>query len=106
VKSERKEVLLHWGAAVSTMVLGLLVIFPPSCNEHALISAPWRYIFGGIFGAILVGFHFWMLIECVRGRGRWTWSRVVFLILMLLVPIAPAVIYLLFTRSRTLGYEG
>jgi hypothetical protein len=106
VTSDRREFLLHWAAAVSTMVIGLLAIFPGSYHEHALIAAPWRYIFGGIFGIILVGFHFSMLIECLRARGRWTLMRIAFVILMLLVPIAPAVIYLLFTRSRTFSYQG
>jgi hypothetical protein len=97
--SRRIEVALHWAAAVSTMVLGLLVVFPDSWHRSSPIAAPWSYLFGAIFGITLVGFHLWMLVECVR--GRWTPLRIVLTVLMLLVPIAPAVIYFLFTRSRT-----
>jgi hypothetical protein len=39
------------------------------------------------------------LVECVR--NRWTLARAVWVVFFLLVPIAPAVIYLMFTRSRT-----
>jgi hypothetical protein len=97
--SQRTEVGLHWAAAVSTMVLGLLAVFPQSWHGSSPIAAPWSYIFGGILGVTLVGFHFWMLVECVR--GRWTPVRIVLIVLMFLIPIAPAVIYLLFSRSRT-----
>ena len=97
--SQRTEVGLHWAAAASTMVLGLLAMFPDSWHKNVPTINPWGYIFGAIIGITLVGFHLWMLVECVR--GRWTPLRIVLIVLMLLVPIAPAVIYLLFTRSRT-----
>lgn len=95
--SERTETVLHWAAAVNVVVLGLLAIFPESWHEGHTIAAPWSYLLGAAFGVTLAGFHFWMLIECVR--GRWTAVRVLWLLFLLLLPIASAVIYFLFTRS-------
>jgi hypothetical protein len=98
--SKRFEVGLHWGAAVSILILGLLAVFPDSWHRAPIIGPPWSYIVGGLIGATLAGFHFWMLIECAFG-GRWTARRVFWLVFLLLLPIAPAVIYFLFTRSQT-----
>jgi hypothetical protein len=98
--SDRTEALLRWAAAVSVVFLGLLVAVPESWHGAHVVGPPWSYIFGGVFGVRPVGFHFWMLIECARG-GRWTVVRVSWLLFLLLLPIAPAVVYLLFTRSRT-----
>lgn len=98
--SDRKEIMLHWAAAVSVLVLGLLALFPEASRRTPMIGAPWNYVFGAVLGVTLAGFHFWMIIECVRG-GRWTLRRVLWLIFLFLLPIASAVIYFLFTRSRS-----
>jgi hypothetical protein len=102
--NDRKEILLHWAAAVSVFVLGLLALFPEASRRTPEIGAPWNYLFGAILGATLVGFHLWMIVECVRG-GSWTVKRVLWLVFLLLLPIASAVIYFLFTRSKSLNNE-
>ncbi len=94
------EVLLHWAAAVSVVILGLLALFPEASHHAQVIGEPWNYIVGGVLGLTLVAFHFWMIVECVRGRP-WNVSRVLWLIFLFLLPIASAVIYFLFTRSKT-----
>ena len=98
--SNRKEILLHWAAAVSVLILGLLALFPEASRRTPTIGAPWNYVFGAALGVTLVGFHFWMIVECVRG-GRWTLKRVLWLLFLLVLPIASAVIYFLFTRSKS-----
>jgi hypothetical protein len=75
-------------------------MFPERWHRESVIGPPWSYMVGAVIGVTLVGFHFAMLIECARG-GRWTIGRVFWLAFFLLIPIAPAVIYLLFTRSRS-----
>ena len=97
---ERTEVVLHWAAAESIVVLGLLAFLPESARRSPMVGEPWTYMLGAVFGVTLAGFHFWMLIECARG-GRWTIGRVLWLIFLLLLPIASAVVYFLFTRSRS-----
>lgn len=98
--SDRKEVALHWAAAMSILVLGLLALFPEASRRVPTIGPPWNYLFGAVLGLTLAGFHFWMIIECVRG-GRWTVRRVLWLFFLLSLPIASAVIYFLFTRSKS-----
>src|SRR5579871_362516 len=98
--SNRKEMMLHWAAAVSIVVLGLLALFPEVSRRTPAIGAPWNYLFGAVLGVTLAGFHFWMIVECVRA-GRWTAKRVLWLIFLLLLPIASAVIYFLFARSKS-----
>src|SRR5262245_30288470 len=98
--NDRTEILLHWAAAVSVVVLGLLAVAPESLRHVPPLEGPLRYLIGGTFSVLLAGFHFFMLFECARG-GRWTKIRVLWLVFMLLLPIAPAVVYFLFTRSRT-----
>lgn len=97
--SERTETVLHWAAAVNILMLGLLAIFPESWHGGHSIGAPWSYVFGAALGVTVAGFHFRMLFECVR--GQWTVVRVLWLLFLLLLPIASAVIYFLFTRSRS-----
>jgi hypothetical protein len=96
--SNRTEIVLHWAAAVNTVVLGLLAFLPQTARQVPAIDPPWSYLFGAVFGVTLAGFHFWMLIECARG-GRWTAGRIFWLIFLLLLPIASALVYFMFTRS-------
>jgi heme/copper-type cytochrome/quinol oxidase subunit 4 len=98
--NDSKEIVLHWAAALSVLVLGLLALFPEAARRTPIIGAPWNYVFGAALGVTLTGFHFWMIIECVRG-GRWTLRRVLWLIFLFLLPVASAVIYFLFTRSKS-----
>jgi hypothetical protein len=98
--TDRTETVLHWAAAVSAVVLGLLAFLPEGLRERQLVGPPMNYLIGAILGVTLVGFHFRMLFECVRG-GRWTTGRVLWLIFLLLLPVASAIVYFLFTRSRT-----
>ena len=97
---DRKEIVLHWAAAINVVVLGLLAFLPESARRTPTIGPPWSYLLGAVLGVTLAGFHFWMFIECAR-NDRWTFSRVLWLIFLLILPIASAVIYFLFTRSRS-----
>ena len=96
--SKRTETVLHWAAAVNTVVLGLLAFLPQTAHQAPTIGPPWSYLFGAAFGVTLAGFHLWMLIECFRG-GPLTAVRILWVVFLLLLPIAPALVYFMFTRS-------
>jgi hypothetical protein len=98
--AERTETVLHWAAATSVVVLGLLAFLPETLRARQLVGPPVNYLIGAILGVTLVGFHFRMLFECARG-GRWTVGRIGWLIFLLLLPVASAIVYFIFTRSRT-----
>lgn len=97
--SDRSERILHWAAAVSAVILGLLATFPQSWHERETIGAPWSYLVGAILALTLVGFHLRMILECIR--GPWTRTRILWLVFLFALPIAPALVYFLFSRSRT-----
>jgi hypothetical protein len=48
--SKHTEVVLHWAAAVNTVMLGLLAFFPQAARQVPVIGPPWSYLFGASFG--------------------------------------------------------
>jgi len=79
--------------------LGLLAFFPRGVHRISALGAPWSFLLNAAFATLAV-FHFWMFFDCARG-GRWTLRRVIWLIVLLVFPVAPALVYFMFTRSRS-----
>ena len=88
-------------ASVSVSVLGALAFFPNATQSWRSLADPWNLLIGSVLGITLVAFHFSMLVECIRARP-WTLTHAAWTALMLLVPIVPAVIYFMISRSTRL----
>lgn len=99
--SDRREKFLHWAAAISVITWAMLAMAPASWQHRPIEYGPLNYRIGGILGGTMAVFHLLMLLECLFKRGRWSGARVLWVVCFFLIPVAPAVIYLLFTRSRT-----
>jgi hypothetical protein len=95
--SKRTEALLHWVAAVTVFLLGLLAFFPRGVHRISALGAPWSFLLNAAFATLAV-FHFCMFFDCARG-GRWTFRRAIWLGLLLIFPVVPALVYFMFTRS-------
>lgn len=102
--NKRTETALFWAATIDIVLLGLLAASSNTTRQISEQIPVWGYFVGPPVGAVAAVFQFWMLFECafgsrpVKQRGFW-------ILFLMLVPMVSAIIYFMFTRSKTLDSE-
>jgi hypothetical protein len=99
-----RELIFRWAAAVNVVVLGLLALFPYASRNVAIIGEPWNYLLGAVLAVVLAGFHFSMMVDCVQ-RSRGVLRTLLWVIFLIVLPIASAVVYFIFSRSEVAHFE-